>query len=155
MHPLYKSSQKRLCFVNLHVLPNFYPNLPIFLHGYIRHIRDISQLWNSVVKHQKILAESTLQTNKNGRVLLHSTGLAPAHNTPQAHSSSRMLESHIMFKTSGFSYSLFLVHIVAPIRSSCIAVLLSEAKVLITIRMTVPNNNFHVKLFGGTSEALF
>ena len=23
----------------------FYPNLPIFLHGYIRHIRDISQLW--------------------------------------------------------------------------------------------------------------
>ena len=22
----------------------FYPNLPIFLHGYIRHIRDISQL---------------------------------------------------------------------------------------------------------------
>ena len=24
--------------------PYFYPNLPIFLHGYIRHIRDISQL---------------------------------------------------------------------------------------------------------------
>ena len=23
----------------------FYPNLPIFLHGYIRHIRDILQLW--------------------------------------------------------------------------------------------------------------
>ena len=23
----------------------FYPKLPIFLHGYIRHIRDISQLW--------------------------------------------------------------------------------------------------------------
>ena len=29
---------------NLHVLPNFYPNLSIFLHGYICHIRDISQL---------------------------------------------------------------------------------------------------------------
>ena len=23
----------------------FYPNLPICLHGYIRHIRDILQLW--------------------------------------------------------------------------------------------------------------
>ena len=23
----------------------FYPNFPIFLHGYIRHIRDILQLW--------------------------------------------------------------------------------------------------------------
>ena len=23
----------------------FYPNLPIFLHGYIRHIHDILQLW--------------------------------------------------------------------------------------------------------------
>ena len=23
----------------------FYPNWPIFLHGYIRHIRDIFQLW--------------------------------------------------------------------------------------------------------------
>ena len=25
----------------------FYPNWPIFLHGYIRHIRDIFQLWLS------------------------------------------------------------------------------------------------------------
>ena len=28
---------------------NFYPNLPIFLHGYIRHIRDIFQLWSHYV----------------------------------------------------------------------------------------------------------
>ena len=40
-----KSSWKRLHFAKLHDLPNFYPNLPIFLHEYIRHIRDISQLW--------------------------------------------------------------------------------------------------------------
>ena len=26
----------------------FYPNLKIFLHEYIRHIRDISQLWEAV-----------------------------------------------------------------------------------------------------------
>ena len=33
-----------LDFAKLCILPDFYPNLPIFLHGYIRHIRDISQL---------------------------------------------------------------------------------------------------------------
>ena len=36
--------QKRLHFAKLCVLPNFYPNLLKFLHGYIRHIRDILQL---------------------------------------------------------------------------------------------------------------
>ena len=40
--------QKRLHLAKLCVLPNFYPNLPIFLHGYIRHIRDILQLCLSV-----------------------------------------------------------------------------------------------------------
>ena len=35
---------KRLNFAKLCALPNFYPNLPIFLHGSIRHIRDILQL---------------------------------------------------------------------------------------------------------------
>ena len=34
-----------LDFAKLCITPQaFYPNLPIFLHGYIRHIRDISQL---------------------------------------------------------------------------------------------------------------
>ena len=33
--------QKVACFWSS---PNFYPNLPIFLHGYIRHIRDIFHL---------------------------------------------------------------------------------------------------------------
>ena len=28
-------TQKRLDFAKLHGLPNFYPNLPIFLHGYL------------------------------------------------------------------------------------------------------------------------
>ena len=41
---LHKSSQKWLVFANYFGLPNFYPNWPIFLHGYIRHIRDIFQL---------------------------------------------------------------------------------------------------------------
>ena len=42
-HRLCKS-QKRFYFSKLCVLPNFYPNLPIFLHGLIRHIRDILHL---------------------------------------------------------------------------------------------------------------
>ena len=29
-------------FANMCVFPNFYPNLPIFVHGCISHIRDIS-----------------------------------------------------------------------------------------------------------------
>ena len=33
-----------LCRRGAHALPNFYPNLPIFLNGYIRHIHDILQL---------------------------------------------------------------------------------------------------------------
>ena len=37
--------QKWLVFANYFSLPNFYPNWSIFLHGYIRHIRDIFQLW--------------------------------------------------------------------------------------------------------------
>ena len=37
--------KKYLTFTNLHVLPHFYPNIPIFLHRYICHICDISQLW--------------------------------------------------------------------------------------------------------------
>ena len=43
-HRLCKSPPKKASFSKLCVLPNFYPNLPIFLHGYIRHIRDILQL---------------------------------------------------------------------------------------------------------------
>ena len=38
--------QKVACFWSS---PNFYPNLPIFLHGYIRHIRDIFHLWGVCV----------------------------------------------------------------------------------------------------------
>ena len=37
-------SPPKLC-----VLPNFYPKLPIFLHGYIRHIRDILQLCSLIL----------------------------------------------------------------------------------------------------------
>ena len=36
--------KKGVDFAKLSVFPNFYPNLPIFLHGYIRHIGDILQL---------------------------------------------------------------------------------------------------------------
>ena len=32
---------------NYVVSPTFYPNLPLFLHRYICHIRDISQLWQT------------------------------------------------------------------------------------------------------------
>ena len=35
---------KRLDFDKFNGLPNFYPNLPIFLRGYICHICDILQL---------------------------------------------------------------------------------------------------------------
>ena len=34
-----------LFLVIILVSQTFYPNWPIFLHGYIRHIRDIFQLW--------------------------------------------------------------------------------------------------------------
>ena len=44
---LHISSQKWLVFANYFSLSKFYPNWPIFLHGYIRHIygyiRDIFQ----------------------------------------------------------------------------------------------------------------
>ena len=43
------SSQKWLVFANYFGLPTFYPNWPIFLLGYIRHIRDIFQLWDGGV----------------------------------------------------------------------------------------------------------
>ena len=137
--------------------------IPVFFFIHARNLVTRTKtpglcLWmNSVVKHQNMLAESTLQTKKIGsyRVLLHGTGLAPADNTPQAHSSSRMLESHIMFKTSGFSYSLFLVHIVAPIRSSCIAVLLSEAKVLITNAWQCPTTFFMLSYLVGPLRPCF
>ena len=36
--------KKDLILPNLQVVPNFYPNLLIFLHRYICHICDISQL---------------------------------------------------------------------------------------------------------------
>ena len=42
---LHISSQKWLVFANYFSLPNFLPQLANFLHGYIRHIRDIFQLW--------------------------------------------------------------------------------------------------------------
>ena len=37
--------QKVACFYLFLVLPNFLPELANFLHGYIRQIRDILQLW--------------------------------------------------------------------------------------------------------------
>ena len=40
---LHISSQKWLVFGNYFSLSKFYPNWPIFLHGYIRHIRNILQ----------------------------------------------------------------------------------------------------------------
>ena len=42
---LHISSQKWLVFANYFCLPNFSPQLANILHGYIRHIRDIFQLW--------------------------------------------------------------------------------------------------------------
>ena len=39
---LHKSPQKWLVFANNFASQTFYPNWPIFLHGYIR---DIFQLW--------------------------------------------------------------------------------------------------------------
>ena len=45
LHKLCKSSKKGLIFLNCVRSQTFYPNLLIFLHGYIRHIRDILQLW--------------------------------------------------------------------------------------------------------------
>ena len=45
LHTFLNLPQKRLDLAKLCVLPNFYPNLPIFLHRYIRHIRDILQLF--------------------------------------------------------------------------------------------------------------
>ena len=44
LNVLLKSSQKWLVFANNFGLPNFLPQLANFLHGYIRHIRDILQL---------------------------------------------------------------------------------------------------------------
>ena len=39
------SLQKGLCLQIYLLFQTFYPNFLIFLHGYIHHIRDISQLW--------------------------------------------------------------------------------------------------------------
>ena len=38
------SSQNGLFLLIILASQTFYPNCPIFLHGYIRHIRDIFQL---------------------------------------------------------------------------------------------------------------
>ena len=42
---LHISSQNGLFLLIILASQTFYPNWPIFLHGYIRHIRDIFQLW--------------------------------------------------------------------------------------------------------------
>ena len=48
LHKLCKSFQNRPNLVILCVISQtFYPKLQIFLHEYIRHIRDISQLWSN------------------------------------------------------------------------------------------------------------
>ena len=44
VHLLHKSSKKWLVFAYFWSSQIFYPNLQLFLHGYIRHIRDIFQL---------------------------------------------------------------------------------------------------------------
>ena len=46
LNVLHISSQKWLFLLIILASQTFYPNWPIFLHGYIRHIRDIFQLWS-------------------------------------------------------------------------------------------------------------
>ena len=41
----YKSKKKGVICQICTYLQTFYPNLPIFFHGHICHIRDILQLW--------------------------------------------------------------------------------------------------------------
>ena len=63
---LHISSQKWLVFANYFGLPNFLPQLANFLHGYIRHIRDIFQLWWSLNKkrsHQNMMQAHTFETS--------------------------------------------------------------------------------------------
>ena len=47
---LHISSQNGLFILIILASQTFYPNWPIFLHGYIRHIRDIFQLWDLAVE---------------------------------------------------------------------------------------------------------
>ena len=45
LHKMCKSSRKGLIWLNCVCSQTFYPNMQIFLHRYIRHFRDVLQLW--------------------------------------------------------------------------------------------------------------
>ena len=51
---LHISPQKWLVFAKYFGLPNFLPQMPNFLHGYIRHIRDIFQLCSELIWNTEI-----------------------------------------------------------------------------------------------------
>ena len=68
--------QKVACFWSS---PNFYPNLPIFLHGYIRHIRDIFQLCLVVGPHIEEVADALAAHQDRLRVLVCTPARALLH----------------------------------------------------------------------------
>ena len=57
LHTFSNLYQKRLDLAKLCVLPNFYSNLPIFLHGYIGHFRDISHLCSVLILNRELYSE--------------------------------------------------------------------------------------------------
>ena len=60
-----KPPQERLNLAKMPVLPDFYPSLQIFLHGYIRYIRDISQLWYAQFSHKPTHSHAQFCTAQN------------------------------------------------------------------------------------------
>ena len=98
---VYYTKLQNLTKPYFHILPNFFPNLPIFLHGYIRHIRDISQLctcvselWNfpkpyfgAVAKAKKLIYEKPSKSEKVG---IYCSLLNSIHSPPAASMNGRV-----------------------------------------------------------------
>ena len=56
LHNCANLPKKGLFWPNCIFSQTFYPSLQIFLHEYIRHIRDISQLWASYRRPQNLIS---------------------------------------------------------------------------------------------------
>ena len=67
MHKLHNSFQKGLILLKHMCSQTFYPNLQTFLHGLIRHIRDILQL---CYKALEVISTSDATKNKQRQQLM-------------------------------------------------------------------------------------
>ena len=99
--------KKGLDFAKLCVFPNFYPNLPIFLHGYIRHIRDILQLWIHVDIHTKLKVSHSCAILRN-KVCSCRWGSIPAHKSQSCRPANLFLRLYIHGAGSAAYVSIYL-----------------------------------------------